>query len=162
MNTILKVASAGALFFAVTPALAQDATLGLDGPMRQVFAAPAAVGYMTTPTDDGPLKRAWTWLFLKDAIPAGADTLALEWEIDCAAHTSRTVRTVLYAGATHVKTDAGAAERSAPAAGTPAAITLDSACAPADHARTTPVANAAAARTAANELFAAPPPTRRR
>jgi hypothetical protein len=162
MNTILKGASAGALFFAVTPALAQDATLGLDGPMRQVFAAPAVAGYMTLPTDDGPLKRAWTWLFLKDAIPSGADTLALEWEIDCAGQTARTVRTALYAGSTHMKTDGGPAERSAPAAGSPGAITMAAACAPPDQARTTPVANAAAARTAANELFAAPPPTRRR
>ena len=156
MNTRLKVASLGACLFAATGALAQDATQGLDGPMRQVFAAPAAVGYLTAPTHDGPLTRAWSWLFLKDAIPAGADTLALEWEIDCAAHTARTVRTVLYSGSTHVKTDAGAAERSTPVAGTPAAITMDAACAPAERARTTPVANAAAARTAANQLFAAP------
>ena len=162
MNTALKVASAGAFLFAVTPAMGQEAALALDAPMRQVFAAPAAVGYMTTPTEDGALKRTWTWLFLKDAIPAGADTLALEWEIDCAARTSRTVRTVLYAGATHVKTDAGAAERTAPAAGTPAAITLDAACAPPERARTTPVTNAAAARAAANALFAAPAPAARR
>ncbi|HEY0600443.1 hypothetical protein, partial [Brevundimonas sp.] len=125
MNTILKVACASAFLFAATEAAAQDMTPGLDGPMRQVFAAPVVAGYMTTPTDDGSLKRAWTWLFLKDAIPSGADTLALEWEIDCAARTSRTVRTALYAGATHLKTDAGPAERSAPAAGTPGAITLD-------------------------------------
>ena len=162
MNLVLKVATIGVFLFPAPIALAQDTTVGLDGPMRQVFAAPAAAGYMMMPTDDGPLKRTWTWLFLKDAIPAGADTLALEWEIDCAARTSRTVRTVLYSGATHVRTQAGAAERSAPAAGTPAAITLDAACAPAERARTTPVANAAAARTAANALFAAPPPAARR
>ena len=162
MNTVFKIASACALAFAATPALAQDATVGLDGPMRQVFAAPAVAGYMTAPTDDGPLKRTWTWLFLKDAIPSGADTLALEWEIDCAAHTARTVRTVLYTGATHMKTDGGAAERSAPAAGSPGAITMAAACAPPEQARTTAVANAAAARTAANALFAAPPPAARR
>ncbi|HYC67544.1 hypothetical protein [Brevundimonas sp.] len=162
MKTVLKIAIVGAFALTGTAVVAQDATLGLDGPMRQVFAAPAAVAYMTPPVDDGTLKRTWTWLFLKDAIPAGADTLALEWEIDCAARTSRTVRTVLYAGATHVKTDAGAAERTAPAAGTPAAITLDAACAPPERARTTPVTNAAAARAAANALFAAPAPAGRR
>ena len=155
MNTILKIALAGACLFAATPAAAQDATVGLDGPMRQVFAAPAVAGYMTAPADDGALRRTWTWLFLKDAIPGGADTLALEWEIDCAAHTSRTVRTALYAGDRHIKTDGGQTERSAPAAGSPAAITLEAACAT-ERARTTPVANAAAARAAANQLFAAP------
>ena len=154
MNTILKIALAGACLFAATPAAAQDATVGLDGPMRQVFAAPAVAGYMTAPVQDGPLTRAWTWLFLKDAIPAGADTLALEWEIDCTGRTSRTVRTALYAGDRHIKTDGGQAERSAPAAGSPAAITLEAACAT-ERARTTPVANAAAAREAANLLFAA-------
>ena len=136
--------------------------MGLDGPMRQVFAAPAVAGYMTPPTDDGPLKRTWTWLFLKDAIPSGADTLALEWEIDCAARTARTVHTVLYTGATHMQTDGGAAERSAPPPGSPGAITMEAACAPAERARTTPVANAAAARTAANALFAAPAQNARR
>jgi hypothetical protein len=155
MNTVFKIVSAGALAFAATSAFAQDAAVGLDGPMRQVFAAPAVAGYMTAPTDDGSLKRTWTWLFLKDAIPGGADTLALEWEIDCAAHTARTVRTALYAGSSHVRTDAGPADRAAPAAGSPGAITLDAACAPPERARTTPVANAAAARTAANQLFAA-------
>lgn len=154
MNTALKIAFAGAFLFAATPAAAQDATTGLDGPMRQVFAAPAAAGYMTAPVQDGALTRVWTWLFLKDAIPAGADTLALEWEIDCAARTSRTVRTALYAGDRHIKTDGGQAERSAPAAGSPAVITLEAACAT-GRARTTPVANAAAAREAANLLFAA-------
>ncbi|MCS6627202.1 hypothetical protein N0B44_30275 [Roseibacterium beibuensis] len=162
MNTILKIASAGVVLFGATSALAQDATVGLDGPMRQVFAAPAVAGYMTAPTDDGSLKRTWTWLFLKDAIPNGADTLAMEWEIDCAAGTSRTVRTVLYTGAAHMKTDGGPAERSAPAAGSPGAITLAAACAPPAQARTTPVANAAAARAAANALFAAPAPSGRR
>ncbi|NJC40029.1 hypothetical protein GGQ87_000287 [Brevundimonas alba] len=137
-------------------------TTAPDGPMRQVFAAPVVAGYMTPPTDDGTLRHAWTWLFLKDAIPSGADTLALEWEIDCTARTSRTVRTVLYTGATHLKTDAGPAERSAPAAGTPGAITLEAACGAPDRARTTPVANAAAARAAANQLFAAPAPSGRR
>ena len=156
MNTILKIALAGACLFAATPAAAQDATVGLDGPMRQVFAAPAVAGYMTAPADDGALRRAWTWLFLKDAIPSGADTLALEWEIDCAARTARTVRTALYTGATHLKTDGGAADRSAPASGSPGAITLEAACAPAERARTATVANAAAARAAANALFAAP------
>lgn len=162
MNTALKIAYLGALLFGATPALAQDATVGLDGPMRQVFAAPAVAGYMTPPTDDGPLKRTWTWLFLKDAIPNGADTLAMEWEIDCAAGTARTVRTALYTGAAHMKTDGGPAERSAPAAGSPGAITLAAACAPPEQARTTPVADAAAARTAANALFAAPPQQARR
>jgi len=162
VNTVLKIASLGALLFGAMPALAQDATVGLDGPMRQVFAAPAVAGYMTAPTDDGPLKRTWTWLFLKDAIPNGADTLAMEWEIDCAAGTARTVRTALYTGAAHMKTDGGPAERSAPAAGSPGAITLAAACAPPAQARTTPVANAAAARTAANALFAAPAPAARR
>ena len=162
MNTALKIASCGVLLFGASTVAAQDATVGVDGPMRQVFAAPAVAGYMTTPTDDGPLKRTWTWLFLKDAIPSGADTLALEWEIDCTAGTARQVRTVLYTGATHIKTDGGPAERSAPAAGTPGAITLAAACAPPAQARTTPVANAAAARTAANALFAAPAPAPRR
>lgn len=162
MNTVFKVAGATALLFVATSALAQDATVGLDGPMRQVFAAPTVAGYMTAPTDDGSLKRTWTWLFLKDAIPNGADTLAMEWEIDCAAGTARTVRTALYTGATHMKTDGGPAERSAPAAGSPGAITLAAACGPPEQARTTPVANAAAARTAANTLFAAPAPRARR
>ncbi|GAA0867870.1 hypothetical protein GCM10009116_02380 [Brevundimonas basaltis] len=162
MNTALKVALSAACLFAATPGLTQDASGGLDGPMRQVFASPAAAGYMTLPTDDGPLKRTWTWLFLKDAIPNGADTLAMEWEIDCAAGTARTVRTALYTGAAHMKTDAGPAERSAPAAGSPGAITLAAACAPPAQARTTPVANAAAARTAAHALFAAPPQQARR
>lgn len=58
MITALRIASAGALLFGAIPAAAQDATVGLDGPMRQVFAAPAVAGYMTAPTDDGPLKRA--------------------------------------------------------------------------------------------------------
>jgi hypothetical protein len=97
----------GALAFSATPATAQDAVVGLDGPMRQVFAAPAVAGYMTAPIEDGALKRTWTWLFLKDAIPSGADTLALEWEIDCAARTARTVHTVLYTGPTYLKTDGG-------------------------------------------------------
>ena len=162
MNTILKIAAVGACLFTATPVPAQDATQGLDGPMRQVFAAPAVAGYMTTPTDDGALKRTWTWPFLKDAIPNGADTLAMEWEIDCAAGTARTVRTALYTGAAHMKTDGGPAERSTPAAGSPGAITLAAACAPAEQARTTPVANAAAARTAANALFAAPARNARR
>ena len=156
MNTISKVALAALIALTATPALAQDTTVGLDAPMRQVFAAPAVAGYMTAPVDDGSLKRTWTWLFLKDAIPNGADTLAMEWEIDCAAGTSRTVRTALYTGATHLKTDAGPAERSTPAAGSPGAITLAAACAPPGQARTTPVANAVAARAAANALFAAP------
>jgi hypothetical protein len=155
MNTVFKVVSATAFLLSATSGLAQDMTTGLDAPMRQVFAAPVVAGYMTAPADDGALKRTWTWLFLKDAIPSGADTLALEWEIDCAARTARTVRTVLYTGATHIKTDAGPAERSAPAAGSPGAITLDAACSPPERARTTPVANAAAARAAANQLFAA-------
>ncbi len=162
MNTVFKVAMAGACLFAATPALTQDATAGLDGPMRQVFAAPAVVGYMTLPTDDGPLKRTWTWLFLKDAIPNGADTLAMEWEIDCATGTARTVRTALYTGSAHMKTDGGPAERSAPAAGSPGAITVAAACSPPEEARTTPVANAAAARTAANAMFAAPAQQARR
>jgi hypothetical protein len=162
MNTVFKVAAFGGLLFGATPASAQDATVGLDGPMRQVFAAPAAAGYMTMPTDDGPLKRTWTWLFLKDAIPNGADTLAMEWEIDCAAGTARTVRTALYTGSTHMKTDGGPAQRSAPAAGSPGAITLAAACTPPEQARTTPVANAAAARTAAHALFTAPPQQARR
>ena len=162
MNTVLKIASLGTLLFSAMPALAQDTTVGLDGPMRQVFAAPAVAGYMTAPIDDGALKRTWTWLFLKDAIPNGADTLAMEWEIDCAAGTARTVRTALYTGPTHMKTDGGPAERSAPAAGSPGAITLAAACAPPAQARTTPVANAAAARAAANALFAAPAQQARR
>ena len=66
MNTILKIAITGTFFFAATATAAQDTTTGLDGPMRQVFAAPVVAGYMTAPTDDGPLKRTWTWLFLKD------------------------------------------------------------------------------------------------
>lgn len=136
--------------------------MGLDGPMRRVFAAPAVAGYMTAPVDDGTLKRTWTWLFLKDAIPGGADTLALEWEIDCAARTARTVHTVLYTGSTHIQTDGGAAERSAPPPGSPGAITMEAACSPPERARTAPVANAVAARTAANALFAAPAPAARR
>ncbi|MBF0665636.1 MAG: hypothetical protein IR159_08880 [Brevundimonas sp.] len=162
MNTALKIASCCAFLFGGSAALAQDATVGFDAPMRQVFAAPGVAGYMTTPSEDGALKRTWTWLFLKDAIPNGADTLAMEWEIDCAAGTSRTVRTALYTGATHMKTDSGPAERSAPAAGSPGAITLAAACAPTEQARTTPVADAAAARTAANALFAAPARAARR
>ena len=162
MNTASKVVWSAALLSAATPGFAQDATTGLDGPMRQVFAAPAVAGYMTAPTDDGPLKRTWTWLFLKDAIPNGADTLAMEWEIDCAAGTARTVRTALYIGSTHMKTDGGPAERSAPAAGSPGAIPLAAPCAPPGQARTTPVADAAAARTAANALFAAPAQQARR
>lgn len=153
MATVLKIVCSGVLLLAASPGLTQE-TGAPDGPMRQVFASPAAVGYMTPPTEDGALKRAWTWLFLKDAIPNGADTLALEWEVDCAARTARTVRTALYTGATHIKTDGGPAERSAPPAGSPGAITLEAACAPAERARTQPVANAAAARTAANGLFA--------
>ena len=156
MISVSKVACLGALSLTASAATAQDTTAGLDGPMRQVFAAPAVAGFMTAPTDDGALKRTWTWLFLKDAIPNGADTLAMEWEIDCAAGTARTVRTALYTGAAHLKTDGGPAERSAPAAGSPGAITMAAACAPPEQARTTPVADAAAARTAANALFAAP------
>ena len=48
MNTVFKVACATAFLFAATPALAQDATVGLDGPMRQVFAAPAVAGWNAT------------------------------------------------------------------------------------------------------------------
>lgn len=155
MNTGFRITLAGALAFCTTAAAAQDATQGLDAPMRQVFAAPAVAGYMTAPTQEDGLTRAWTWLFLKDAIPNGADTLAMEWEIDCAGRTARTVRTALYTGATYIKTDGGPAERAAQAAGSPGAITVEAACGPADRARTTPVANAAAARAAANQLFAA-------
>lgn len=162
MNSVFKVAMTSACLFAATPVPAQDGSGGQDGPMRQVFASPAAVGYMTLPADDGPLKRTWTWLFLKDAIPNGADTLAMEWEIDCAAGTARTVRTALYTGAAHMKTDPGPAQRSAPPAGSPGAITVAAACAPPAQARTTPVADAAAARTAANALFAAPAQQARR
>lgn len=160
MITVFKVALAGACLFGATAAQAQETTTALDGPMRQIFASPAAVGYMTAPTQDGTLTRTWTWLFLKDAIPSGADTLALEWEIDCAARTARPAHTALFAGATHMKTDGGPAERAAPPAGSPGAITLEAACAAA-RARTAPVANAAAARTAANALFAAPAGARR-
>lgn len=143
---------------AAGPALArQDTTPGLDAPMRQVFASPAVVGYMTAPTPkDGGLTGVWTWMFLKDAIPTGADTLALEWEFDCTAHTGRMVRQATYRGDAHMTTAPGAAALSAPAAGTPAAIVMASACA-AGRGRTQPVANAAAARTAAMATLAAPP-----
>ena len=162
MITMLKIALSAAFAFGATGPVAQEAAAGHDAPMRQVFAAPGVAGYMTAPADDGTLRRTWTWLFLKDAIPNGADTLAMEWEIDCAAGTARTVRTALYTGATHMKTDAGPAERSPPAAGSPGAITLAAACAPPEQARTTPVADAAAARAAANALFAAPARASRR
>ena len=155
MKVTTAIVGAAALFIGATPALArQDMPAAVDGPMRQVFASPGAVGYMIAPTQDGTLTRTWTWLFLKDAIPNGADTLTMEWEIDCAARTSRAVHTALYTGPAHIKTDPGPAERTAPAAGTPAAIIMTAACAAA-RARTTPLADAATARAAAQRMFAA-------
>ncbi len=140
------------------PALAQDPVLGPDEPMRELFKSPAVVAYITAPRpgDEGHT-RAWTWMFLKQAIPAGADTLAVEWDVDCTARTVRTVNTVLYNGDAHIQTDAGQAPAAAPPPGAPGAITLAAACTPPGRSRVAPLPNRAAARTAAAALFAAQP-----
>lgn len=148
-----------AVMAAVIPAAAsaQDATQGPDEPMRQLFQTPGAVAFITTPKPgEAGHTRAWTWLFLKQAIPGGANTLALEWDIDCAAGTVRTVRTAVYQDATYVRTDAGPAAGAAPAAGTPGAVTMGAACA-SERPRTRPLPTLAAARASAAEIFAAQP-----
>jgi hypothetical protein len=142
-----------------TPAFAlQDPVLGLDEPMRELFKTPGVVGYITA-ARPGPNGRthAWTWLFLKQPIPAGADALAMEWDIDCTARTVRTVNTVLYNADRHMQTDAGQAPAAAPAPGSPGALALGAACAPPVRSRIAPLPNRAAARTAAAALFAAQP-----
>lgn len=138
-------------------ASAQDATQGPDEPMRQLFQIPGIVAFINTPK---PLetghKQVWTWLFLKQAIPGGANNLALEWDIDCTAGVVRTVRTAVYQDATHVRTDPGPAEAAAPAAGTPGAATLGAACAT-ERSRVRPLANLTAVRASAAQTLAAQP-----
>lgn len=138
--------------------LAQDAVQAPDEPMRELFKAPGVVAYITTPhTDPAGHAHAWTWLFLKQPIPAGADNLAMEWDFDCTARTARTVHTALYNGETHMRTEAGQGPAAAPAAGSPGAVALGAACAPPARSRITPVPGRSAARTAATALFAAQP-----
>lgn len=142
-----------------TPAFAgQDPVLGADEPMRELFKAPGVAAYITTPRPGQEGRtHAWTWLFLKQPIPAGADTLAMEWDVDCTARTVRTVNTALYNGETHMRTEPGQAPAAAPPAGTPGALTLAAACAPPVRSRVAPLPNRNAARTAAVALFATQP-----
>ncbi|HZV85589.1 MAG TPA: hypothetical protein VFF48_11445 [Brevundimonas sp.] len=142
-----------------TPALArQEPARGPDEPMRELFKSPGIVAYITAPRPGQEGRTsAWTWIFLKQPIPAGADALAMEWDIDCTARTVRAVNTVLYHGDAYMQTDAGQAPRAAPAPGTPAALALGAACAPPGRSRIAMLPNRAAARSAAATLFAAQP-----
>jgi hypothetical protein len=138
-------------------AAAQDATEGPDAPMRQIFQAPGAVAFMTAPTPgEGGRVGLWTWVFLKQPIPGGANALALQWDIDCAGQTTRTVRTAVYREATRLRTDAGIDIHATPAPGTPGAVTMAAACATA-RPRAEPLPTLAAARASAAQTFAAQP-----
>lgn len=153
----LCLAAALALAIPAT-ASAQDATQGPDEPMRQLFQIPGIVAFMTTPKPvETGHKQVWTWLFLKQAIPSGANNLALEWDIDCTAGTVRTVRTAVYQDATYVRTDAGPAAAAAPAPGTPGAVTMAAACAAERSSRTRPLPNLGAVRASAAQTLAAQP-----
>jgi len=152
----LCLAAAMAMAIPAT-ASAQDTTQGPDEPMRMIIQMPAAVAFMTTPRQTGgDLKQAWTWLFLKQAIPNGANVLALEWEINCTAGTVRTARTAAYQDAAWMMTEAGPATAAAPTAGTPGAVTMNAVCSQ-QRSRVRPVANLAAARASAAEYFATQP-----
>jgi len=149
---------AAALAMALPAAVAaQDTTEGPDAPMRQIFQAPGAVAFMTTPTagEAGRL-GLWTWVFLKQPIPGGANALALQWDIDCAGQTTRTLRTAVYRDATRVRTDAGIDIHATPAPGTPGAVTMAAACAT-GRPRAEPLPTLAAARASAAQTFAAQP-----
>jgi hypothetical protein len=141
-----------------TPAFAgQDPVVAPDEPMRELFKSPAVVAYITTPGPGAEGRvRVWTWMFLKQPIPAGADALAMEWDVDCAGRTVRTVNTALYNGETHMRTEAGQTPAAAPAAGTPGALTLGAACAT-GRSRVAPLPDRAAARARAVAMFAAQP-----
>ncbi len=135
----------------------QDVTQGPDEPMRQIFQVPGVVAFMTMPkTVETGHRQVWTWLFLKQPIAGGANTLAMEWDVDCTAGTVHTVRTVVYQDATHMRTDAGPAAAAVPAAGTPGAVTMGAACTT-ERPRTRPVPTLTAARASAAQLFAAQP-----
>lgn len=142
------------------PALAQEApVLGADEPMRELFKGPGVVAYMTAPRPSAEGRTgAWTWVFLKQAIPAGADNLAMQWEFDCAAGTARTLNTALYNGDAHMQTVAGQTPAAAPTAGSPGAVAMGVACAPPPRGRVMPpLPTRTAARTAATALLAAQP-----
>lgn len=149
---------AAALAVAIPAAAsAQDTTQGPDEPMRQLFAMPGIVAFMNTPKPvDTGHKQVWTWLFLKQAIPSGANNLALEWDVDCTAGTVRTVRTAVYQDATYVRTDPGPAAAAAPAAGTPGAVTMAAACST-ERSRTRPLPTLTAVRASAVATLAAQP-----
>lgn len=150
----LAVATAVAIPAAVR---AQDVTQGPDEPMRQIFQVPGVVAFMTVPRPvETGHKQAWTWLFLKQPIANGANALAMEWDVDCTAGTVHTVRTALYQDGTHIRTDAGPAAATVPAAGTPGAITMGAVCST-ERPRTRPVGNLAMARASATQIFAAQP-----
>lgn len=154
----LELCLAAAMAMAVPAAAsAQDATQGPDEPMRQLFQIPGIVAFMTAPKPvETGHKQAWTWLFLKQAMPSGANALALEWDIDCAAGTVRTVRTAVYQDASYVRTDPGPATAAAPAPGTPGAVTLAAACAT-ERPRARPLPTLAAVRASAAQTLAAQP-----
>lgn len=154
----LELCLAAALAVAIpAAATAQDATQGPDEPMQMLFQVPGVVAFMSLPKPlESGHKQVWTWLFLKQAIPSGANNLALEWDIDCTAGTVRTVRTALYQGETHMRTDAGPAAATAPAAGTPGAVTMAAACST-ERSRTRPVPNLRAVRASAAQTLAAQP-----
>ncbi|RZJ04611.1 MAG: hypothetical protein EON89_07265 [Brevundimonas sp.] len=153
---IFELCLAAAMALAIPAAAsAQDATQGPDEPMQMLFQVPGVVAFMTAPKPlENGHKQVWTWLFLKQAIPSGANNLALEWDIDCAAGTVRTVRTATYQDTTYVRTDPGPAAGTAPAAGTPGAVTMASACAT-ERSRTRPSPNLTAVRATAAQTLAA-------
>lgn len=155
---IRELILAAAMAMAIpTAASAQDATQGPDEPMRMLFQIPGIVAFMTTPRPvDTGHKQVWTWLFLKQAIPSGANNLALEWDVDCTGGTVRTVRTALYQDTTHMRTDPGPAAAAAPTAGTPGAVTLAAACVT-ERSRTRPLPTLTAVRASAAETLAAQP-----
>src|SRR6478672_3685978 len=128
---ILELCLAAAMALAIPAAAsAQDATQGPDEPMQMLFQVPGVVAFMTAPKPlENGHKQVWTWLFLKQAIPSGANNLALEWDIDCAAGTVRTART-------------------------PGAVTMASACAT-ERSRTRPSPNLTAVRATAAQTLAA-------
>ena len=154
----LELCLAAAMAVAIpATASAQDATQGPDEPMRLIIQVPGAVAFMTTPKPvEAGHKQAWTWLFLKQPIPNGANVLALEWDVDCTAGTVRTVRTAVYQDTTWMMTEAGPASAAAPTAGTPGAVTMGAVCAT-ERSRVRPLPTLTAARASAAQIFAAQP-----
>lgn len=157
MKKLALCLSAAAAVAIPANAGAQDVTPGPDEPMRQIFQVPGVVAFMTTPRPvETGHKQAWTWMFLKQPIPDGANALAMEWDVDCAAGTVRTVRTAVYQDATHLRTDPGPTAATAPAAGTPVAVAMGAICAT-ERPRNRPLPTLTAARASAAQIFAAQP-----